>query len=164
MKQATGTWFSFMLMALALWVPTAFAEESGSKGNASIVAVRASEAQAGNGPMNVLDTDPKTRWAAEGTGVWIAIEFAGLVELDRIDVGFYRGNRKYKVVLSTSVDGEAFERLGSLKSSGRGDGIESFAFKRTNVRYLRLTVNGSNENLWANIHTCLLYTSDAADE
>jgi len=125
-------------------------------GGSQIIAISASENQAGNPPLHVLDESGKTKWAAEGRGQWIQLELNKETELDKLIVGFVSGHRDYAFEIKGSTDGRKFTSLGKFQSAKKGEQPREYKFKKTTARFVRVVVNGSNENEWANIHTLAL--------
>ena len=125
-------------------------------GDSQIVAISASENQNGNPPLHVLDESGKTKWAAEGKGQWIQMELNKTTPLDRLIVGFVSGHRDYAFEIKGSTDGRKFTSLGKFQSEKKGEAPREYKFKKTPARFIRVVVNGNNENDWANIHTLAL--------
>ena len=122
-----------------------------------IVSAKASETQQGHSPLNVLDGSPKTKWAALGKGQWLEVAFDQEREIDGISIGFVSGSRKYKFELLGNG-----RSLGKYTSPGKGDQPSFYTFKKTKLRNVRIVVNGSNANDWANIHAVFLGKSAPA--
>ena len=118
---------------------------------AGIAKATASETQPGHSPLNVLDGNPKTKWAALGKGQWLQVEFEKDREIDGISIGFVSGSRKYSFELIGNG-----KSLGKYTSPGKGDQPSFYGFKKTKLKTVRIVVNGSNANDWANIHAVFL--------
>ena len=131
-------------------------------GDSQIVAISASANQNGHPPIHVLDESGETKWAAEGKGQWIQLELNKPVELDRLIIGFVSGRRDYAFEIMGSNDGKKFASLGRFQSKKTGDKPREYRFKRTAARLVRVVVNGSDENNWANIHTLALNNAGRA--
>ena len=125
-------------------------------GDSQIVAISASENQIGHLPLHVLDESGKTKWAAPGRGQWIQLELNKPIDLDRLAIGFISGHRDYAFEIKASTDGKKFASLGKFQSEKKGDKPREYTFKKIKARFVRVIVNGSNENEWANIHTLAL--------
>ena len=63
------------------------------------------------------------------------------------------GSRKYKFDL---VGQPGDKPLGSYTSPGKGDKPSFYRFKKSKLKGVRIVVNGSNANDWANIHAVFL--------
>ena len=61
-------------------------------------AVSADQSQSGNPAIHVLDANANSRWAAQGRGRWIQVEFKAARELVALGLGFSRGERDYPAV------------------------------------------------------------------
>ncbi len=121
-----------------------------------IAEIIASKIQDGLSPGNVADRDPKTKWAALGKGEYLQLEFKEERQIDGLDIGFVSGNRRYAFELRGATDRVNWKTLGTFSSPGKGDAVATYSFAPQRVRHLRVIVNGSNENDWANIHTVAL--------
>ena len=115
--------------------------------------VSADQAQAGNPAIHVVDANANTRWAAQGRGRWIQVEFKAARELTALGLGFSRGERDYAFEIQLSADGKSWDAARKFQSGGKGEGVGEFKFPKTTARFVRVTVRGSNANDWANIHT-----------
>ena len=128
-------------------VPTAGCSES------SIVGVRASGYE-GNPPQNTLDKNFNTRWGDYGVGKWIQYEIEPNKITCAIDIAWHRGDpRVYDFAVSVSSDGSNFAKVLSSKSSGKTNSYEHYVIPNSILpaKYVRITVNGNTENLWAGI-------------
>ena len=120
---------------------------------AEIVKISASSAQQGNPAPAAFDNQPGTRWAAEGSGQWIAATFSAPIEVNSVEIGFHNGNRKYSFDIEVTNDGSSWENLGSFTSEGINNSPETFLFTASKASQLRIISKGSNENKWINIHS-----------
>ena len=116
-------------------------------------AVSADQSQSGNPAIHVLDANANSRWAAQGRGRWIQVEFKAARELVALGLGFSRGERDYSFEIQLSSDGKAWDAPRKFQSGGKGEGVAGYKFPKTKARFVRVTVQGSNTNDWANIHT-----------
>jgi quinoprotein glucose dehydrogenase len=125
-------------------------------GSTEIVTVSASSTQSGHSPANVLDGNPKTKWAANGKGEWLQLEFNKDREVSKVGIGFIAGERNYDFELKGSLTGKGWKSLGKFKSPGKGSRVDDYDFEKSKMRFLRIDVFGNNENNWANIHSVQL--------
>lgn len=106
----------------------------------------------GNVPANTLDNDLSTRWSNYGVGSWIRYDLGQNTNICNIDIAWYKGNeRQADFVVSTSVDGTTYKDVYSGRSSGTTLNEEVYDFADITARYVRITVNGNTDNLWASI-------------
>jgi hypothetical protein len=106
----------------------------------------------GNVPSNVLDNNLDTRWSSSGVGQWIRADLGSTQNICSVDIAWYKGNeRQYHFVIATSTDGSTFTNKFSGDSSGNTLNSEKYTIPATNVRYVRVTVNGNTANTWASI-------------
>jgi len=120
--------------------------------SAKIGSISSSKEQPGNEASQAFDQSASTRWSAQGQGAWIQCEFEAESEVAEVGIGFQSAERNYAFKLGTSVDGEKWETTGRLQSQSRS-GVVTYKITPRKARLLRLTVFGSNENDWANVHT-----------
>ena len=118
----------------------------------------------GNVPSNVLDNNANTRWSNNGIGSWIQLDLGSKKSICSVDIAWYRGSvgRQNNFVISTSDDGTNFVNKFSAKSSGTTSSLEKYNMPvGTEGRYVRITVNGNNENNWASITEIAVFGSDS---
>ena len=120
--------------------------------SAKIGSITSSKEQPGNEATQAFDQSASTRWSAQGQGAWIQCEFDAESEVAEVGIGFQSAERNYAFELGTSLDGEKWELTGRLQSQSRS-GVVTYKITPRKARLLRLTVFGSNENDWANVHT-----------
>lgn len=120
--------------------------------SAKIGSISSSKEQPGNEATQAFDQSASTRWSAQGQGAWIQCEFEAESEVAEVGIGFQSAERNYAFILGTSLDGEKWETTGRLQSQSRS-GVVTYKITPRKARLLRLTVFGSNENDWANVHT-----------
>ena len=119
---------------------------------AEISAISADQEQSGNPAAHAFDPNPDTRWSANGRGHWIQFELSEAIELAGIGIGFFHGQRDYAFNISTSSDGRSWQDQGRFQSGGR-PGVILYPFPGVSARFGRITVDGSDESDWANIHS-----------
>ena len=119
---------------------------------ASIKAISADDAQQGNPAVHAFDSDAGTKWAAPGKGRWIQCELNEAITLSKIGIGFEASERDYAFDVRTSSDGKTWGAPARFQSKGKG-GTVSYELPEAKIRFVRVTVHGSNKNDWANIHT-----------
>ena len=119
---------------------------------AQLKSITAAGEQAGNEAIKAFDQDAGTRWAMQGRGTWIQCELDQEVELSSVGIGFQSAERNYSFEMTTSNDGKNWNNPVKLQSESRS-GVVTYKLPARKARWLRLTVFGSNENDWANVHT-----------
>ena len=108
----------------------------------------------GNIPSNAIDNNLNTRWSNLGQGSWIQLDLGSRKNICSVDIAWYRGSvgRENNFVISTSDDGTNFVERLNAKSSGTTSALQKYTMPAgTEGRYVRVTVNGNNENNWASI-------------
>jgi quinoprotein glucose dehydrogenase len=120
---------------------------------ANVTRVSSSSAQDGNTATQALNSGSSSRWSAEGRGQWMQLDLDAPATVASVEVGFQRGNRNYSFEIQVSSDGRKWQSILDTKSSGKGDGVESFKTQPAEGRFIRLVSNGNNENQWINLHT-----------
>jgi hypothetical protein len=120
--------------------------------NHPITGVTANGNDAGFPPTNVLDNNKSTRWSNPGLGSWIRADIGSTRNICSVDIAWLFGNeRRYNFVISTSTDGSTFSNKFTGTSSGTTSNSERYFFSATNVRYVKVTVNGNTVNNYAHI-------------
>ena len=113
---------------------------------------KTSGSQTGFPGTNVLDDNLDTRWSNNGVGSWVQVDLGTSNKICDINIAWYKGNeRQNNFVISTSPDGIKFSNVFSSKSSGSTLGLEKYNIADTNARFVRITVNGNNQNSYASI-------------
>jgi F5/8 type C domain/Putative metal-binding motif len=164
----TGTAMAFMLILIASTVVFAWAAASSLKlkiANAqvdddncpvlpitSVVASGEEDGTIGNVASNAIDKNPNTRWSNFGKGSFIQADLGHSAILCSVDILWLYGNsRTYNFVISVSNDGTHFSNVLSAKSTGETNSAERYKVSPVTARYMRITVDGNNENDWVNI-------------
>lgn len=104
-----------------------------------------------NAPSMTMDGDLTTRFATEGEQ-WIQYDLEEMKEMDSISLAFYLGaSRRYNMGIHLSEDGENYTTVFEGKTSGTTENLERYTFDRQRARYIKITLNGNNENEWGNL-------------
>lgn len=105
-----------------------------------------------NPPKAVIDGNDETRWAAQGSGEWIILDFEEEREFSKLNLGWYLGEkRNYKFEIQLSSDGANWRSVFKGTNSKTTGKPEEYAFETQKVRYIKIICNGNNENMWNNI-------------
>lgn len=105
----------------------------------------------GNGPVNVLDGNPDTRWSANGDSEWLQLDLGSSQQLLGINIAFFRGDQRTSTFdIQTSSDGSSWNTvLSGITSSGNTLELEAFNFNAlVNARYIRYVGHGNSINSW----------------
>ena len=96
---------------------------------------------------NILDNNLNTRWSAETVGSWIQTDLGIKNVVCSLDIAWYKGNtRSYNFVISLSTDGTTYTNVYEGTSSGKTLSSERYNFKENTARYVKITINGNNED------------------
>ncbi len=118
----------------------------------SIAGVTASGSEASNPASHAVDGSLSTRWSNYGVGSWIRSDLGSVQTVSSVSIAWYVGNQRVNTFqIHVSRDGSTFTEVFSGSSSGRTTSLESYAFAARSARYVRVTVNGNNQNAWASI-------------
>ena len=111
---------------------------------AQIAAVSASETvEAENTPENTIDADADTKWAANGLQ-WIQYDLGSAKNVTAVGLLWMTPtSRIQNYSISFSTDGVNWEEIFDGKSAATETGMEYFMTDASNVRYVRITVNGN---------------------
>jgi hypothetical protein len=104
----------------------------------------------GNVPSNVLDDSQATRWSCEGIGSWILLDLGESFKIIDVDIAWFKGTeRTYKFKLETSLDKTTWDEFFKGESSSDTAASEKYNERDEEGQYVKLTVDGNNENNWA---------------
>src|ERR671921_757728 len=96
---------------------------------------------------NILDNNLNTRWSAETVGSWIQTDLGGKNVVCSLDIAWYKGNeRSYNFIISLSTDGTTYTDVYEGTSSGETLTSERYNFKENTAQYVKITINGNNED------------------
>jgi hypothetical protein len=110
-----------------------------------------------HGPGNSLDDDFVTRWAAQGKQ-WIQYDLGAEKKVNYVAVAWFTGDaRSYVFNIELSADGENWTRVFDGESSAATNECEVLPTPETMARYVRLNVQGNNENNWSNVSEVRIY-------
>lgn len=105
----------------------------------------------GNFESNLIDGNLSTRWSDNGLGAWVALDLGGLVPVNEVLITWYNGDqRSNNFTLQGSTDNVQWTNLYS-GSSNPSAAPQSYTFPTTNLKYVKVTVNGNTQNNWASI-------------
>lgn len=120
--------------------------------------VTASNTRPGFPTSNAIDNSSRTWWASDGESSWIQLDLGSVQNICSVDTSWYKGNTHvYNLVLGTSTDGTNFTNVLDSKTNSTGSSTERYNINNTNVRYIRLTVNGNSENNYTSISDIKVY-------
>lgn len=104
-----------------------------------------------NKPVNVLDGDFNTRWAAEGEQ-WIELDLGESKPVDSVVYSYMNGQaRSYSIDIQVSEDGQTYTTVFKGTTSGTTDKYEIQKFDCVNARYVRLVGSGNSTNSWNSV-------------
>ncbi|HEX7208156.1 MAG TPA: discoidin domain-containing protein, partial [Nitrososphaeraceae archaeon] len=96
---------------------------------------------------NILDNNLNTRWSSETVGSWIQTDLGGKNVVCSLDIAWYKGNtRSYNFIISLSTDGTTYTNVYEGASTGKTLSSERYNFKENTARYVKITINGNNED------------------
>lgn len=114
------------------------------------------EVDASNTADNLIDSNSRTIWAAQGIGRYVDFELEAETEISGLDIVFNpNSNRTAKFTVSVSNDGVNYTQIYEGKSdpNAEKEQWESFDFgKKVKAKYVRYTGNGSNISLWNGVN------------
>jgi hypothetical protein len=111
----------------------------------------------GNIPSNTIDDNLGTRWSDQGIGSWIRGALGeqnatSTTTICYVDIAWYDGNqRSYNFEISVSNDTNSYTTVYTGNSSGTTTSPERYDFADIEARYVKITINGNNQNEWASI-------------
>ncbi len=115
-------------------------------------ATASAPSQIGFPASKAVDNNLNTVWSNYGVGSSIQLDLGSSKNICSVDIAWYKGNeRNNNFVISTSQDGKSYKTVLSTVSSGKSLSYEKYNVVDTNVRYIRITVNGNSQNNYASI-------------
>jgi heparin/heparan-sulfate lyase len=88
-------------------------------------------------------------WAAEGRDVQFDVTLVRPTRLQGVGIQWHQGaTRQAKFALETSLDGATWKKVFDGVSSGKTDGLETYAFDPHDVQYVRFYGYGNTANQW----------------
>ncbi|HVE36719.1 MAG TPA: discoidin domain-containing protein [Nitrososphaeraceae archaeon] len=112
----------------------------------------APSSQSGFPSSKAVDNNLNTVWSNYGVGSSIQLDLGSSKNICSVDIAWYKGNeRQNNFIVSTSQDGKSFKTVISTVSSGKSLSYEKYNVVDTNARYIRIAVNGNNQNNYASI-------------
>lgn len=101
-------------------------------------------------------------WAAEGRDVQVDLTLVRPTRLKAIGIQWHQGAiRQAKFALQTSADGATWSTVFEGTSSGKSEGLETYAFEPRQVQYVRLRGYGNTQNQWNSIIHFRVIPADA---
>ena len=115
-------------------------------------ATASAPSQIGFPASKAVDNNLNTVWSNYGVGSSIQLDLGSSKNICSVDIAWYKGNeRQNNFIVSTSQDGKSYKTVVSTVSSGNSLSYEKYNVVDTNARYIRITVNGNNQNNYASI-------------
>jgi hypothetical protein len=111
----------------------------------------------GNVPSNAIDDNLGTRWSDYGIGPWLIGDLGeqnatSTTTICYVDIAWYNGNqRSNNFEISVSNDTTTYTTVYTGNSSGTTISPERYDFADIEARYVKITINGNNQNEWASI-------------
>ncbi|CAN5694831.1 hypothetical protein BH11VER1_BH11VER1_15650 [soil metagenome] len=122
--------------------------------DASGVTVTASSEESGKGnyAWKAVDNDPNTRWCASSPDQpqWLQLELEKPATLSGIKISWESSNNAYKHKVEGSTDGKTWTTLADASSNDKG-GDNDHAVSAKDIRFVKITCNGSTQGGWASI-------------
>ena len=108
-------------------------------------------------PERGVDDDDSTMWNARGEGQWIRVELNEMVKMGAVGIAFDNGNMyKYNISVQVSPNGTAWNTVYSGMSYLSK--ICYYSFEQTDVKYIKVIMNGSTLNLNNGIRNMNFYS------
>jgi beta-galactosidase len=103
-------------------------------------------------PERAIDTDKRTRWAAQGSNNWIKFRLNNSATIKKMCIHWYKGHRrKYIFDIEISTDGKNWKKISSQTSKVK-EGKEVYEIEPTKASWVRLLCKGNNGNDWSSIN------------
>lgn len=106
-------------------------------------------------PENMIDGDLSTIWGSGTLGIAITLDLGSEKDVNYVAIAWSKGDqKKHMFDVMGSKDGENYEKIASLESSGTTENLEIYPFEEQCLRYLKIIGNGNNAEKasnWSNI-------------
>jgi len=115
-------------------------------------------AEAQNTPENTIDNDLSTKWSANGSQ-WIKYDLGSAKKVSSVGIQWLTPTsriQKYSVELSE--DGEKWTKVFGGTSLGTTEGMEYIITDNAEVRYVRISVNGTTAGTWTSLMETKIYS------
>ncbi|MEV6210690.1 alpha-L-fucosidase [Kitasatospora sp. NPDC051914] len=116
------------------------------------------ESSKGNTAAKAVDGATSTRWcAADGsTGHWLKVDLGSTRSLTGTRIAWELDNTNYRYKIEGSTDNSAWTTLADLTATTATSQVQVAQF-RTRARYVRVTVTGLPDGVWASIRNLEVY-------
>ncbi|WP_162607587.1 discoidin domain-containing protein [Lachnoclostridium sp. An181] len=127
--------------------------------------VIASSVQPGNGAERLTDGDETTRWCAENNSLpqWVEVDLGAVNALNGFQMIWENSGTTYQYKIQVSNDRINYETVVDMTNSNQANGELETQLQKTEGRYVRLTVTGSN-NGWASLYEFKIIPDEEAEE
>ncbi|MFE2411747.1 alpha-L-fucosidase [Kitasatospora sp. NPDC059408] len=116
------------------------------------------ESSKGNIAAKAVDGATSTRWCANdgGTGHWLKVDLGSIRSLTGTRIAWELDRTNYRYTIEGSTDDAGWTTLADLTATTGTSQVQVAQF-RTRARYVRVTVTGLPDGVWASIRTLELY-------
>ena len=116
--------------------------------------VLASSNQPGNVPESTVDSDPTTRWSAQGDGQWIQYDLLSTQLVDAVSIAFYAGDQRLSYLdINLSGDSTNWAQVFTGQSGGTTTNLQRFDCINRWARYVRIVGHGNSQGSGWNSYT-----------
>ncbi|WP_020209342.1 discoidin domain-containing protein [Gilvimarinus chinensis] len=123
------------------------------------VSVNASDHD-GNVPQNTLDNDLSSRWSANGDGQWIEYDLGDEVNVESLDIAFYKGDQRTSTVdIQTSTDGSSWQSVFYGDQPASTAAQQTIDVEDTAAAYVRIVGYGNTSNTWNSLTEVDIHSS-----
>ena len=123
--------------------------------------IKASSADGENTARSAVDGKAITRWSANGKDAWIEVDFYEAVEVNAVEISFYKGDERNQMF---DVFMEGSEILKDQVSTGKTLAMQKFPFKPTKGSTLTIMGRGNSMNDWNSLTEMIVCgTSESKD-
>ncbi|MBN2487384.1 MAG: discoidin domain-containing protein [Bacteroidales bacterium] len=120
----------------------------------NVVAIEASDYEAGNEPEKIIDNDQQTRWSADGDNQYLIFELEKQAFVSHFEVSFHSGESRtsYFDIYASNDQAEWELILNNSTSCGFSPNMHTFGFPETKssvkYKYIKLVGRMNSENTW----------------
>ncbi len=127
---------------------------------ADIIRVKASHVANSNPAIRTVDGEFSTFWSTDTRGAWIRYDLGGSEQISSVAI-MWKYNNQYRFFVEMALNTEeSWSTVFEGKSEGIGGVFERYSFPSLETRFVRITVDGRDDNQWAHITEVNLLSPD----
>jgi len=143
-------------------------EEIAVKGKKLTVSSSTAENSDGNAVENMLDKNLDTRWSSNVNEVTATFTLDSVYNVEYIKIATYKGDERNTMLeIYSSEDGEKWELVQEITTSGITNELETYELESSNAKYIKIVGLGNNargSEKWTSITEIEVWGETATDK